>query len=489
MTRPRVRARRPPARVARQIIAPLLLTVVPAASAQEPARAELDGSAWMGSAGGDRFVFELAGSPGAGRAGIVHSLREGRKYGELPIASANLDGDTLRLGLATGVVWTGVIDRSGRRIRGRLAYPGGGDMALDLVRVEPDTIPGLRARPRPAHGEPPDRYAPPSDTGDGWPVATAPDTGIPTARVEELVGEIVAGRAGLIHSLLVARDGRLVVEEYFHGYGRDDVHPVASITKSVASLLVGAAISDGRIAGVDARLAEFFPESPELFARGMGEETLRDLLTMTMDLSWTSEEAESLHGTGPAFFRTVLSRRVGDGRGSRWRYVSAQVDLLAAVLLRGTGVHADVYAARRLFGPLGIRDFDWNAGKVDGYPQMDGTLQLRPRDMARLGQLVVDGGEWDGTDLIPAAWIHASTSPAVTTDEPRLPGYGYLWWIGELPGPERNVRFVLANGRGSQFIVAIPEWRTVVVTTGGNQDNGRHMDVLALLQRWLTSSR
>lgn len=490
MTGRSVEAWRRPDRVARRLLASFLVAWAPAALAQEPAEnsarlGDLDGSAWLGSLGGDQFVFELAESTGTARAGVVHSLREGRKYGELPIASATLAGDSLRLVVGTGVVLTGVVDVPGRRIRSHLAYSGGGGMAMELVRVEPDTVPGLRPRPRAAQGDPSFRYAPPPRTDDGWPVATAPDAGIPATRVEALVEQIVAGRAGVIHSLLIVRDGRLVVEEYFHGYGRDDLHPVASVTKSVASLLVGAAIADGRIDGVDVRLAEFFPESPDLFTEGMGEETLRDLLTMTMDLDWSPEEVESQHGTGPAFFRTVLSRGVGAGRGSRWRYVSAQVDLLAAVLRHATGLHADAYAARRLFAPLGIRRFDWNAGKVDGFPQMDGTLELVPRDMARLGQLVVDDGAWDGKRMVPADWIAVSTSPSVTTDEPRLPLYGYLWWIGELPGPEGNVRFVLANGWGSQFILAIPERRMVIVTTGGNQDNGRHMEVLALLQRWL----
>ncbi len=481
----------------------LALVLLPAVAGAEPARGQepVEGRAaaaapslaeggWMGEAGGDRFVFELRESPGSGLTGVVHSLRAGRKYGELPVTDVRIEGDRVRLTVGTaGVALVGQLDLASRRIHGALEYPGGGGMPMDLTWVEPDTVPGLRARPAASAGAAPYAYAEPPESGDGWRTGSIAEAGLPVEGVEALMEEILGGGAGVLHALLVVHDGRLVVEEYFHGYGRDDLHPVASVTKSVASLLVGAAVSDGRIPGVETRLAEFFPDDADLFRGGMAEVTLGDLLTMTMDLDWSAEDVESVHGSGPAFFRRVLSRESREGRGSSFRYVSAQADLLAGVLRQATGDQADAYAVRRLFGPLGIRRFDWSAGNVDGYPQMDGTLELLPRDMARLGQLVLDGGVWNGEPLIAREWIAASTTARVATGEPWFPGYGYLWWTGRLPGTNGEHAFALANGWGSQFLLVVPELRIAVVTTGGNQDNGRHLSVLGLLVTHLLGTR
>lgn len=303
--------------------------------------------------------------------------------------------------------------------------------------------------------------------------------------LESLVEAVAEGEAGILHSLLVAKGGRLILEEYFHGFGRQDLHHLASCTKSIASLLVGLAIGEGSISGVGALVADFFPEIRDGKGSGWDGLTLEHLLTMSMALDWTREEAANVHGTGPDFFRRVLLRSVSGTPGEDWAYVSANVNLIAGILYSATGMQAEAYAVRSLFQPLGIETWNWDGLRTDGFNLMDGSLRLLPRDMARVGQMVLDGGRWSDRQIVDEDWVRKSTSPHLATgDSPE--GYGYLWWTTEREGPGgERIPVILANGWGSQFIFIFPSKDLVVVTTGGNEYNGKHMNVAELLGRLL----
>jgi CubicO group peptidase (beta-lactamase class C family) len=210
---------------------------------------------------------------------------------------------------------------------------------------------------------------------------------------------------------------------------------------------------------------------------------------MTMGLDWSTEEMDTVHGTGPDFFQQVLSRRVIATPGTEWNYASANVDLLAGVIFDSTGQHADAFAREALFAPLGITAYDWEYGKRNGYVLMDGSLQLRPRDLAKLGATVAAGGVWDGRQVVSKEWIDESTRTHMPTGQlPALGGYGYLWWTGEMPTSRGATPVVVANGQGSQFIMIFPDLDLVVVTTGGNDGNGRHLAVGQLLAATLLAS-
>jgi CubicO group peptidase (beta-lactamase class C family) len=354
---------------------------------------------------------------------------------------------------------------------------------MDLRWMDPSDLPGFRALP----GTGPYVYREPVPGDDGWPVASPEDVGLDRGALEALVNAVARDEAGLIHSLLVVRNGRLVLDEYFHGFGRDDAHRLASTTKSISSLLVAAALDRGLIADLDVPLLHFFPEAGGAAGPEWKAETLHHLMSMSMGLDWTPAEAESVHGTGPGFFARVLGRGIVDEPGSRWDYVSANVDLLAGVIHRATGKQADVFAREVLFEPLGIRAYDWDYGKVDGYPQMDGTLRLRPRDLARIGTMVASGGRWNGKQVIGRMWIDEFTRRHFETGE-ALSGYGDLWWLGELRSGTGMEPVIAANGWGSQFIAIFPRLDLVVVTTGGNEDNGRHLDIGPVLADCLLST-
>jgi CubicO group peptidase (beta-lactamase class C family) len=279
----------------------------------------------------------------------------------------------------------------------------------------------------------------------------------------------------LLHSLILVRHGKLVLEEYFHGYERQDLHQIQSCTKSVASLLVGVARDRGEIPSLDDPVFEYFPEHADLRTPEWDAVRLRHLLTMSAGLDWSLLEAYTVRGTGPKLFRRVLSRRVATEPGTKFHYVGANVNLLAGVLHHATGQHADEFAERHLFTPLGIQEWDWGRGSVEGYPSMAGTLELRPLDMAKLGQLVLNKGRWNGRQVVPSEWINESTTRAMTVgsgeDE-----YGYLWWLAPVTVGDTPQKLIVASGWGSQFIHIVPRLDAVLVTTGGNNFNGRTFD-------------
>lgn len=401
---------------------------------------------------------------------------------QLAITRARYRAPDLEIYIAsTGATYVGLVDTSRGRIEGRLEFNGQPGPALDLQWRDPEGLPGFAA----LSGGGDYVYREPERRTDGWTTSTPEEVGLSRAALEALVRAVARDEAGLIHSLQIVRDGRLVLDEYFHGYGPDDLHRLASATKSVASLLIGVAIDRGLIPGVDARLVDLLQMPGS--GPGWEKETLRDVLTMSMGLDWQPGERESTHGTGPDFFRRVLDRRVVSEPGTTWDYVSANVDLLAGVIFNATGRHAETFAHDVLFEPLGLQAFNWDYGKESGYNLMDGSLELRPRDLAKIGAMVAAEGRWNGRQVVSADWIRESTRTHFPTGQP-LGGYGYLWWTHELSTGAGNQRVVLANGMGSQFVVILPILDLVIVTTGGNEDNGRHMDITEVLQRTLLPS-
>jgi CubicO group peptidase (beta-lactamase class C family) len=443
--------------------------------------ASIDEGVWVLEVGPDHFLWDFSASP-EGLVCMVHVLQGGVKLNETPCVTAALDGSTLEVSMDTGVRLEGEVELGRGRIQGHLVYPDGTRTPVALAADSPEAHPLLAPR---LGAEGPYAYRVPEDLGDGWTPASADGEGIPTRGLEELVAAVDRGEMGVLHSLLVARHGHLVLDEYFHGFEPRDLHRLASCTKSVSGLLAVLAIQEGAIPGVDARLMDFFPEARDQAGRGWEDLTLEHLLTMSLALDWSSQEAQNLHGTGPEFFRRVLSHSVSGRPGQDFEYVSANVNLLAGILHQATGEHAEAFAERMLFGPLGIDTWNWSGSKTEGFNLMDGSLRLLPRDMAKLGQMALEGGRWRGRQILDEAWVREATSTHIQVP-PGPEGYGYLWWTREVPGPEGTlVPAFFANGWGSQFIMVFPSLDLVVVTTGGNEYNGKHMRVAEAVVRYL----
>ncbi len=334
----------------------------------------------------------------------------------------------------------------------------------------------------------------PEQTSDGWQTASLVDVGIDPGPIGEMLAKIYHGeRPGLhtwpqgqekyenIHGILIVKDGRLVFEEYFYGYRLDSRHNTASVTKSITSLLAGIAIERGELEGVDETVLSFFPELLPLEQSDQQVEdiTIADLLTMRHGWECDDWDPDSRtyymgnwEGSQPNPVEATLNLPVVAPPSSRFSYCSASTIVLGGLIANATATGIPEYADEVLFSPLGIETALWSR-VPGGWTDTGGSLQMRPRDMARLGLLMLQEGNWDGVQIVPEQWVQQSVQEHV-----RLPsnetwgrGYGYLWWLSEVPIWGEVVRSFAASGAGGQVIAVFPELEMVVVITGGNYDD------------------
>jgi CubicO group peptidase (beta-lactamase class C family) len=307
-----------------------------------------------------------------------------------------------------------------------------------------------------------------TDFSGAWPTATAAEQGLDDAKLANAFA--TARNVPYLRSLLVVRNGYLVSEEYFQGATPNTLWNVHSITKSVVSALVGIALEEGYLKGLDEPMADYLVPAivPDL-TQDQRAITLRHLLTMTSGIEWEEdggvETAKYVASDYSEIWRYTLSKPVVDPPGTRWNYDSGASSLLSLVLEEATGRNTLQFAQEALFDPLGIDTVEW--AKDGDFYYGASHMYLRPRDMAKIGALYVNGGRSGDRQLVPEAWVHASIQPVAaegiggaSPPFPRL-DYGYLWWIDSDPSFKRFV----AWGFGGQFIYCVPDAGLVVVAT------------------------
>jgi len=314
---------------------------------------------------------------------------------------------------------------------------------------------------------------------DDWPTSTPAEQGLSPEPLDELVRDLHDGkRYPDVDSLLIVKNGYLVVEEYFGLWNAERLHTLQSVSKSITSALIGIAIERGEIRGVDEKILGFFPERTDirnLDARKRAM-TLEHLLTMRSGTDYNEEGPESPHfqlnSLRRGWDRFYLDRPMVTDPGTHFQYDSGGVILMSSLLKARTGLHADAYAERHLFAPLGITRTRWERN-AEGHPHTGGGLDLRPRDMARFGLLYLRGGRWGERQVVPADWVETSLKPHVELSGPQAKAthavaYGYLWWIlhGDPAGPPDGCVYA-AMGYMGQYIFLVPEYDLVVVATAG----------------------
>jgi CubicO group peptidase (beta-lactamase class C family) len=305
-----------------------------------------------------------------------------------------------------------------------------------------------------------------------WPISTIEAESLDPVRLTDAVNRIRRGEYGRIHSLLVARNDRLVVEEYFEGWTAGAAHTQQSVTKSVTSLAAGLAIDRGSLRLTDS-VTTFFPDYQPIAAFDRNKEmlTVRDLLTMRTGLDWTEQQyagspLERLNNCSCDWIRFMLDWRMREPPGARFEYVSGGVILLGAVVGRATGARVDQWLDATLFAPLGVQGVRWERGLPDALPHTGGGLYLRPRDMAKIGTLAATGGRWQGQQVISEEWMRTSTETrpdVVNTFGGRPATYGHLWW-----GLPDGV--IAASGARGQWILAVPNRQLVIASTAENSN-------------------
>lgn len=295
------------------------------------------------------------------------------------------------------------------------------------------------------------------------------------ATPDDLAGRLDAGiRSGLlhdVHAVLVSRAGDIVVERYYAGadedwgtplgivtFGPDTLHDLRSVTKSIVGLLYGIALDRGLVPLPEAKLLAQFPQYPDLAADPRRARlTVLNALNMTLGMEWN----EALPYTDPNNseiamelaadrYRFILERPFVASPGERWIYSGGAVALLGYLIAKGSGMTLPDFARQALFAPLGISQFAWAHGS-DGATSAASGLRLRPRDLLRIGQMVLAGGEWNGNRIVPRAWLDASFTPAIDTDQGVK--YGRLWYIGDAS----SRRWIAGFGNGGQRLYAMPD--------------------------------
>lgn len=325
----------------------------------------------------------------------------------------------------------------------------------------------------------------PQTRADGWRVATPDAVGLDPTPLCAIAPRFSGWLGADIHAVLVARHGTLVYEHYFKGddedldtpladaeHGPDTLHDLRSASKSVTSLILGIAIDRGWVPGVDTSVLKLLPQYADLRSPEKDRITLRDLLTMSQGLKWDQlsvpydfpGNSETEMASAADQYRYVLSQPVYSVPGTTWNYSSGSATLISAVLHQATGKPLDVLAREVLFSPLGITNVAWGRYS-NGDPAPASGLRMLPRDLLKLGQLVLNRGTWNGRQIVSAAWIDASITRHIQAA--RGYSYGYQWWIGHSLVNGQAVDWPFASGLGGQRLYVIPRLDMVVLVMAG----------------------
>ncbi len=336
---------------------------------------------------------------------------------------------------------------------------------------------------------------------EGWKTATPAEAGLSPVLLDRLKAEIEAGDIARIRGVAVARRGALVWEGYFNGADADEKTNVRSASKSVLSSLVGIAIEEGALSGVDAKILDLAPkfrklQNPDPRKRAT---TVEDLLTMSSlaecddnnSFSRGNEERMYLLEDWAQFYFDLPVKGFAPWTdkpeeakyGRAWSYCTAGTVALGAVLEEVVGERLDRYAAARLFGPLGVTDIDWQLTPA-GRAMTGGGVSWRARDGAKFGQLYLDGGVWNGARILPEGWAEATFERRAETDFGSE--YGYLWWIEEMTTPTGPVAVWSASGNGGNKVYVVPDRALVVAITSTNYGRqGMHQQARRILEEFI----
>jgi CubicO group peptidase (beta-lactamase class C family) len=293
------------------------------------------------------------------------------------------------------------------------------------------------------------------------------------------------GRLANLHAVVVARDGKLVLERYYDGpderwgeplgtvaFGPEVKHDLRSVSKSIVGLLYGIALADALVPALDQPLVDHFPY-PDLAADPARRRmTVAHALSMSLGTEWDEtlpytdpRNSEIAMEMAPDRYRFVLERPIVAEPGSRWVYNGGTTAVLAHLIAEGTGRQLHDYAREKLFAPLGITDTEWVLGS-NGEPAAASGLRMRPRDLARIGQLVLQHGRWGERQVVPADWLDASFAPRVPSEDELA--YGYQWWLWPRKPRADGRRWMAGFGNGGQRLTIMPHLDLVLVVMAGN---------------------
>jgi len=322
-------------------------------------------------------------------------------------------------------------------------------------------------------------YQLPDKIDDDWEISSLDKEGVDSTKIVKLIKNILAGEFPNTHSVLLVKNGKLILEEYFYGYDRDDIHYLASATKSITSILVGISLDEDMLKNVDQKVYEFFPDYQRTdWIDKKYEITVRHLLSMTSGIEWdenrpATDPQHDYYGMrrGGDWMRYLFNKKMVAQPGQKFNYNGGLSALLGEIIRRTTGLNAEEFSERYLFDPLGISHYSWLKYN-DGSINTGGGLLLKPRDMAKIGKMMLSYGKYNGKQIVSEEWItESSKNHALYIEHPLGSGYGYQWWRGETNINGQTIKTYFAQGLGGQFIFIVPSLKITAIFTSQLKDN------------------
>ena len=313
-------------------------------------------------------------------------------------------------------------------------------------------------------------YLEPKELGDGWKTNNLKSQHVDTTLIYKSFNQI-KNRKNEIHSILLVKNKQLIIEEYFKDHSANKPHDLRSATKSIRSILMGIAIDKGFIENVNDPISKYL-KSP-IPNKNIDEKkkkiTIKHLLTMSSgldcnDLDKKSKGQEDKIYRKKDWLQYAIDLPMVNDPSTVSNYCSIGTVMIAEIISQASGMTIDKFAEQYLFNPLGITNKRWDHTSNKKVIPSAKRLYMTSRDMAKIGQLILNNGKWNGKQIISEKWVEEST-----TMKTKIAGndYAYLWWNIPFKLNERLTVSKTASGNGGQFIIIIPEMDMVAIFTGG----------------------
>ncbi|UOE46884.1 serine hydrolase [Mucilaginibacter sp. SMC90] len=377
-------------------------------------------------------------------------------------------------------------DSWGRFLWGRFMNHGGEDALTTgthqlKIEVRPYVaVPDLKVGELIAQGsisfnvpavDPKDAQLQPIMPGSGWQVSKE---GFDAKRIMDMNALIAGNRFKQITGVVVIKNGKLLIEEYFNGSARDSLHNPRSVGKTFASAMMGIAIHDGYIKSLDQTLKEFYDlKKFSNYSPQKDNVTLKSLITMSSVFDADDNKSDSPGNEENMYptddwvkFTLDLKTDSNKSAGKQWNYFTAGVVVLGDILNKSVPGGLDKYSAEKLFKPLGISNYRWQY-TPQNVPNTAGGLQMRSLDYAKFGQLYKNGGIWNGKQVLPQSWVKESFTKHLTLPKDVVGEgfYGYLFWNKTYTVNNKVYETYYCSGNGGNKIFVFTDQPLVVIVT------------------------
>jgi len=332
-------------------------------------------------------------------------------------------------------------------------------------------------------------YKKPFQKSDDFLCSTLEDVGMDTVQICNLINKILTKEIPNIHSLLIFKDNKLVLEEYFYNYSEIKPHRVHSVTKSFTSALTGIAVDRKFIPDINEYVWKYFTDWDK--SKWVSEKydiRIKHLLSMSAGLDWKgltineSNDDIDMYKTDDCF-GYILNKNQKFSSGTKFTYNNGLSLMLGHIIEKASRLSIDSFSREFLFKDLNITNYCWDIDD-NGIPQMAGGLKLIPRDMLKFGLLYLNDGTWQGKQIISKDWIKNSTLQKISVNDR---GYAYHWWTKDYSVNGTLFKTYFALGHGEQAIIVVPNSKLVFVMTAGNYMQVEHRPFEIMAQYILPS--